>query len=77
MVIYFDYVKWGWISGLGCREGVGYACSRKSSVGLMWTPSILHDLFGGRYLIWVPPMNVMELICSCSMVWLLWLRGFP
>ena len=26
MVIYFDYVEWSWIGGLGCREGVGYAC---------------------------------------------------
>ncbi len=43
-------------------------CSRKSSTGLMLTPSILYDLFGGRYLIWVPSTNVMELICSCNMV---------
>ena len=28
--------------------------SRKSSVGLMWTPSILYYLFGGRYLMCVP-----------------------
>ena len=46
-------------------------------MGLMWTPSILYDLCGERYLIWVPSMNVIELICSCSMVWFLWLRGFP
>jgi hypothetical protein len=43
-------------------------CSRKSNMGLMWTPSILYDLFGGRYLMWVPSANVIELICSCSMV---------
>jgi hypothetical protein len=43
-------------------------CSRKSSMGLMWTPSIFYDLFGGRYFIWVPSTNVMELICSCNMV---------
>ena len=26
-------------------------CSLKSNMGLMWTPSILYDLLGGRYLI--------------------------
>ena len=52
-------------------------CSRKSSMGLMWTPSIFYDSFGGIYLIWVPSMNVMELICPCSMVWFFLLRGFP
>jgi len=46
-----------------CRK-----CSRKSSVGSMWTPIILYDLFGGRYLMCVPSANVVELICSCSMV---------
>ena len=25
-------------------------CSQKSSMGFMWTPSILYDLLGGRYL---------------------------
>ena len=44
-------------------------CSRKFSMGLMWTPSILYDLFGGRYLIWVPFVNVVEFICSCIMVY--------
>ena len=40
-------------------------CSLKSNMGLMWTPtSILYDLFGGRYLIWVPYVNVIEFICS-------------
>ncbi len=52
-------------------------CSLKSSMGLMWTPSILYDLFGGRYFMWVPSVNVIELICSCSVVWFLWLRGSP
>ena len=52
-------------------------CSLKSSIGLMWTPSILYDLLGGRYLMCVPSVNVIEFICSCSMVWFLWLRGFP
>jgi hypothetical protein len=28
-----------------------WKCSRKSSMGLMWTPSILYVLLGGRYLI--------------------------
>ena len=39
-------------------------CSRKSSMRLMWTPSVLLDLFGGKYLMWVPSANVIELICS-------------
>jgi len=43
-------------------------CSRKSNLGLIWTPSILYHLFGGRYFMWVPFANVIELICSCSMV---------
>ena len=52
-------------------------CSLKSNVGLMWTPSILYDLLGGRYYTWVPSVNVTEFICSCSVVWFLWLRGLP
>ena len=40
-------------------------------------PSILYDLLGGRYLLRVSSANVIELICSCSMVWFLWLRGLP
>jgi hypothetical protein len=51
--------------------------SLKSNMGLMWTPSILYGLFGGRYLMCVPSANVIELICSCSVVWFLWLRGLP
>jgi len=43
-------------------------CLRKSSMGLMWTPSILYDLFGVRYLMSVPSVNVVEFIYSCSMV---------
>ena len=39
-------------------------CFWKSNMGLMWTPSIFYDLFGGRYLMWVPYVNVIELICS-------------
>jgi len=50
-------------------------CFLKSSMGLMWNPSILYDLFGERYFMWGPSTNVM--ICSCSVVWLLWLRGLP
>jgi len=38
-------------------------CYRKSSMGLMWTPSILYYLFGGRYLMWVQSTNVIELAC--------------
>jgi len=52
-------------------------CSLKFSMGLMWTPSILHDLFGGRYFMWVPSANVIEFICTCSVVWVLWLRRLP
>ncbi len=26
---------------------------------------------------WVPSTNVMELICSRSVAWFLWLRGLP
>ena len=52
-------------------------CSLKFNMGLMWTPSILYDVFGGRYFMRVPSANVIELICSCSVVWLLWLRGLP
>ena len=43
-------------------------CSLKSSMRLMWTPGILYDLFGGRYFMWVPSVNVIEFICSCSVV---------
>ena len=43
---------------------IWWKCSLKSNMGLMWTPSILYDLFGGRYLMWVPSMNVMEFIYS-------------
>ena len=43
-------------------------CSRKSSMGLICIPSILYDLFGGRYLMWNQSANVMELICSCSTI---------
>jgi hypothetical protein len=52
-------------------------CSLKSSMGLMCTLSISYDLFGGRYFMWVPYTNVIELICSCSVVCFLWLRGLP
>jgi len=52
-------------------------CSLKYNMGLMWTPRILYDLFGGRYLMWVTYANVIELICSCSVVWFFWLRGSP
>ena len=46
---------------------IWWKCSLKSSMGLMWTLSILYDLFGGSFLIWVPSVNVIELICSCRM----------
>jgi hypothetical protein len=44
-------------SSVMCRKW-----SRKSSIGLMWTPSILYDLVGGRYLIWEPSWKVMDSI---------------
>jgi hypothetical protein len=56
---------------------IWWKCSLKSSMGLMWTPSILYDLLGGRYLMWVPSVNMMELICSLRMFWFLLLRGLP
>jgi hypothetical protein len=46
-------------------------------MGFMWTPSILYDLFGGRYLMWEPSENVIELICSCRMERVLLLIGLP
>ncbi len=52
-------------------------CTLKSNMGVIWTPNILYDLFGGRYLMCVPYANVIEFICSCSVVWFLWLRGLP
>ncbi len=55
-----------------CRK-----CSRKSSMGFMWTPSILYDLFGGRHLMWEPSNNVIEFICSCRSERALLLRGLP
>ena len=44
-------------------------CSLKSSIGLMWTLSILYDLSGGRNFMWVPSANVIELIYSRRVVW--------
>jgi hypothetical protein len=52
-------------------------CSRKSNMEFMWTPSILYDLFGGRYLIWEPSEHMIESICYCRMEKVLWLRGLP
>jgi hypothetical protein len=46
-------------------------------MGLILTPGILYDLFGGRYLMLVPSANVIEMNCSCRMVSFLWLRGLP
>ena len=36
--------------------------SLKSSIGLIWTPSILYDLFWGRYLIFVQSSNLIVLV---------------
>jgi len=49
----------------------------KSSVGLMCTPSILYDLFGGRYLMSVPSLNLIVLIWFISRLVLALLMGFP
>ena len=43
----------------------------------MCTPSILYDLFGGRYLICVPSRNWTECIWACSISWLVCVRGLP
>ncbi len=51
-------------------------CCLKSRTVLMWTPSILYDLFGGRYLIWVPSRNLMECIWACNIPWFVCVRGF-
>ena len=52
-------------------------CSLKFRIVLMWTPSILYDLFGGRYLILVPSKNFMEVIWACNMSRLLCVRRLP
>ncbi len=52
-------------------------CSLKSNTVLMWTPSILYDLFGGRYLIRDPSRNVMEWIWACNISCFLCVRGLP
>ena len=45
-------------------------CSLKFNMGLMWTPSILYDLFGGSYSMCVIICaNLTELIFYCSVVW--------
>ena len=40
-------------------------------------PKHFYDLFGGKYLIWLPSTKVMELIFPCSMVCFFLLRGLP
>ena len=52
-------------------------CSLKSRIVLMWTPSILYDLFGGRYLIRVPSRNLMDVIWACNVSRLLCVSGLP
>ncbi len=51
--------------------------SLKYRIVLMWTPSILYDLFGGRYLMWVPSRNFMECIWACSISRIFCVRGLP
>ena len=48
-----------------------------SSIMLMWTPSILYDLLGGRYLMGEPSGNVRVLICSWTGFFLLVVNGLP
>ena len=51
--------------------------SLKSSMGLICTPSILYDLFGGRYFIFVPSSNLIVLIWFVSRFMFALLIGLP
>ncbi len=51
--------------------------SLKSSMGLICTPSILYDLFGGRYLIFVPTSNLIVMIWLINRVMFVLLIGLP
>ena len=52
-------------------------CALKSSIGLMCTPNIVYDLFGGRYVMWEPSRKDILLICSWRDAWFCWVSGFP
>jgi hypothetical protein len=52
-------------------------CSLNSSIGLMCTPNILYDLFGGRYVMWDPSRKDIVLICSWRDAWFFGVSGFP
>ena len=49
----------------------------KSIIGLIWTPNILYDLFGGRYLIFVPSSNLIVLIWFVNRLMFALLIGLP
>ena len=51
--------------------------SLKSNMGLICTPSILYDLFGGRYLIFVPSSNFIVLIWLIRRLMFVLLIGLP
>ena len=51
--------------------------SLKSSMGLICTPSILYDLFGGRFLIFVPSSNLIVFIWVVNRLMFALLIGFP
>ena len=51
--------------------------SLKSSMGLISTPNILYDLFGGSYLMFVPSSNLIVLIWFVSRLMIALLIGLP
>ena len=51
--------------------------SLKSSMGLIFTPRILYDLFGVRYLIFVPFSNLIVLIWFSNRFMFALLIGLP
>ena len=51
--------------------------SLKSSMGCICTPSILYDLLGGRYLMFVPSSNSIVLIWFVNRLMFALLIGFP
>ena len=50
--------------------------SLKSSMGLICTPNVLYDLFGGRYLMFVPSSNLIVLTWFVNRLMLALLIGF-
>ncbi len=54
-----------------------FTWSLKSSMGLIRTPSILYDLFGGRYLMPVPSSNLIVLTWFINRLMFALLIGLP